>query len=613
MPAVIAAACFMAATFSGCDLQEWVYCSIDYSVCHAAEPDRQAPGTPTGLTATPGDGQVTLAWTPSPASDVVEHVVLRATRAGGPYTAPVTVRGRGGSGGVDTGLTNGTTYYYRVYAVDAAGNESKRSSEVSATPLSGLTSSRSPILQWGTEGSGDGQFSYPRGIATSPSGQVYVADTQNHRIERFGPTGNFLGTWGSQGSANGEFDQPVGIAVDTAGNVYVTDARRGDVQKFDGEGGFIARWTGTPTRQFEVPAGIATSTAGDVYVVNNSGQRVDRFTSSGAFVSSWGGPFFSSEPGAFHDPDGIAVDSAGNVYVSENANHRVQKFTAAGGFIRGWGVQGSGDGQLNIPGGAAVTPAGTLLVADTANNRIQEFTSDGAFVSKFGSAGHSPTQFQFPYGVATDCRSRIYVVDAYNHRVLVFGDPGGPPPPCTSAPHTRRPANPSKLVLASGAGTFRARFSTTSLKHGKRVLTASRLRETGVVAAGRFSGKVTRGQPGSAALKFFRAGRWRARFDVKYDAVTRKGSATGWSLATAKNKRGGRVCLRFTTKYTIVRKRARLRGTFRTRGGTRAGAKLVASGRFTQTYAAKKPFVLSGSGTTGAGRSRGLPRQCRRL
>jgi sugar lactone lactonase YvrE len=609
----MAAACFMTATFSGCDLQEWVYCSIDYAVCHAAETDRQAPGTPTGLTATPGDGYVSLAWTPSPASDVVEHVVLRATQPGGPYTAPITVRGRGGSGGVDTGRTNGTTYYYRVYAVDAAGNESKRSPEVSATPASGLGPSRSPILQWGGEGSGDGQFFYPRGIATAPSGQVYVADAQNHRIERFGPTGNFLGKWGSEGSGDGQFRQPIGIAVDSAGIVYVTDAVRDDVQKFSVEGTFIARWTGTPTQNFDVPTGIATATGGDVYVVNNGGQRVDRFTSAGAFVSSWGGPFFSSGPGFFHDPDGIAVDPIGNVYVSENSNHRVQKFTASGEFISGWGTQGTGDGQFNIPGGVAFTPGGTVFVADTANNRIQEFSSSGAFVSKFGSAGHSTTQFQYPYGVATDCRSRLYVVDTYNHRVLVFGDPAGQPPPCTSTPHGKRLANPSKLVLASGAGRFRARFSTSSLKHGKRVLTANRLRETGIVAAGRFSGKLTRGQPASAALRFFRAGRWRAQFDVSYNARTRKGSATGWSLATSKNKRGGRVCLRFTTKYRIVRKRARLSGTFRTRGGTRAGAKLVASGHFTQTYAAKKPFVLSGSGKTGSGRARGLPRQCRKL
>jgi len=341
---------------------------------------------------------------------------------------------------------------------------------------------------------------------------------------------------------------------------------------------------------------------------------VDRFDAAGMHVSSWGGPFFSGEPGAFHDPDGIAIDAQNNVYVSEDGNNRVQKFTASGGFITAWGNAGAGDGQFDNPGGLALTPAGSLFAADTSNNRIQEFTGAGVFASKFGSLGSSSTQFHFPWGVATDCRSRLYVSDTYNHRVLVFGDPAGQPPPCTASPgHGKRSAGASALVLASGRSTFRATFSTTSLGHGKRVLRTSGLRETGIVAAGSFRGKLGRGRPTVPGLALFRAGKWRARFDVRFNARTRKGSATGWSLATARDKRGGRVCLRFTTKYTIVRKRAQLRGTFRTRGGTLAGSKLLATGRFKQTYRANKPFVINGSGTTRAGRARGLPRQCRRL
>ena len=80
------------------------------------------------------------------------------------------------------------------------------------------------ILQWGTTGANDGQFSTPRGIAVNPTtGEVYVADTGNHRIQKFGPTGNFLTKWGSLGSADGQFHSADFAAIDALGDVYVTD------------------------------------------------------------------------------------------------------------------------------------------------------------------------------------------------------------------------------------------------------------------------------------------------------------------------------------------------------------------------------------------------------
>ena len=88
------------------------------------------------------------------------------------------------------------------------------------------------LFEWGQAGAGDGQFNEPSGIAIDSAGNVYVADTANHRIQKFDDQGNFLLKWGSSGSGAGQFDAPKGVAVDSADNVYVVDSGNHRIQKF---------------------------------------------------------------------------------------------------------------------------------------------------------------------------------------------------------------------------------------------------------------------------------------------------------------------------------------------------------------------------------------------
>ena len=88
------------------------------------------------------------------------------------------------------------------------------------------------FTKWGSPGTGDGQFSGATGIALDSSGNLYVADTNNSRIQKFDNTGTFLTKWGSYGSGNGQFYSATGIAVDGSGNIFVADPNGQRIQKF---------------------------------------------------------------------------------------------------------------------------------------------------------------------------------------------------------------------------------------------------------------------------------------------------------------------------------------------------------------------------------------------
>jgi DNA-binding beta-propeller fold protein YncE len=131
----------------------------------------------------------------------------------------------------------------------------------------------------GSRGSGDSQFCYPYDVAVDKSGNIYVADSGNHRIQEFTNTGTFICKWGSYGSGNGQFNYPHGITVDAAGYVYVGDYNNHRVQKFTNNGTYVTQWGdgGTGNGQFNTPKGVAIDKTGNIYVADTSNSRVQKF------------------------------------------------------------------------------------------------------------------------------------------------------------------------------------------------------------------------------------------------------------------------------------------------------------------------------------------------
>jgi tripartite motif-containing protein 71 len=129
-------------------------------------------------------------------------------------------------------------------------------------------------------------------IAIDAAGNVYVTDDDLNRVQKFTDTGVYLGQWGSAGTGNGQFDQPFGIATDPAGDVYVVDFRNDRVQKFTSSGTYITQWgsTGSGNGQFRSPLGVATDAAGNVFVADGHNYRIQKFGpgSTPATSTTWG-------------------------------------------------------------------------------------------------------------------------------------------------------------------------------------------------------------------------------------------------------------------------------------------------------------------------------------
>jgi DNA-binding beta-propeller fold protein YncE len=289
----------------------------------------------------------------------------------------------------------------------------------------GTTSSSSSaplyLSQFGSAGSGNGQINSPQGVATDSSGNVYVIDEGNNRVEKFNSSGSYITQWGSSGSGNGQFDYAYAIATNSSGDVYVADAGNYRIEEFSSTGGYITQWGtyGNGNGQFYDAEALAiNNVSGNVYVVDPALNTVQEFTGSGTYITQWGSS--GSGNGQFSNAYGVAVGNNGNVYVVDQNHNRIEEFSGSGTYITQWGSSGSGNGQFTTPNGIATDSSGNVYVADGGNNRIEEFSSTGGYITQWGSSGSGNGQFQFPWAVTVDLNNNIYVVDINNNRVEKF-------------------------------------------------------------------------------------------------------------------------------------------------------------------------------------------------
>jgi sugar lactone lactonase YvrE len=209
----------------------------------------------------------------------------------------------------------------------------------------------------------------PWHMSIDSSDRIFISD--DTRVTVYDTTGTTLFTIGSFGTGDGEFDQPRGIGFDTSGNIYVADLGNNRIEKFNSSGVYQSQWgsTGEDDGQFNWPEGVAVDSNNNVFVTDYS-NKVQKFTSGGAFVTRWGGS--GTADGQFGRSYSIAIDSADNVYITDMSGNSFEIFDNDGNFLHRVGKYGSGINEFVLPAGIAINPlTGAILVADAGNHRVE--------------------------------------------------------------------------------------------------------------------------------------------------------------------------------------------------------------------------------------------------
>ena len=172
--------------------------------------------------------------------------------------------------------------------------------------------------RFGEPGEGPDRFNGPTDVAVTPGGEFYVSDGYgNKRIAKFTRDGRFLFEWGRQGSGQGAFALPHGIAVDKKGRVYVADRENGLIQIFDGDGKFIQQWD-------HVGAASGFALTADEFLFVAAGNRIFKLNLEGKILGVFGKP--GKPVGEMAGVHHLAVSPSGDVYTAELAGWRAQRF-----------------------------------------------------------------------------------------------------------------------------------------------------------------------------------------------------------------------------------------------------------------------------------------------
>jgi hypothetical protein len=290
----------------------------------------------------------------------------------------------------------------------------------------GADQARATISQFGEEGGGAGQFIVPAGVAVDQtSGNVYIVDSENSRVDKFDNAGGFLEGWGwgvadgttqafqtctstcfsgIGGAGPGQFVEPRGVAVDNSanpldmsvGDIYVFDTENRRVEKFSPEGRFLLMFGGGVDHT--TGANVCTADSGDTCGAGDEGTGPGQF---GAIAGT------GIEPGFF-----IAVDSLGTVYAGDV--NRVEEFSPEGEY----------QSEIPLPGtgkitALAVNPSGDIYVTSQETTGVQEYDPSGTLINTLDSSGE-------PKALALDSSSDLFIDDGEGaHRHLLEYDSSG--------------------------------------------------------------------------------------------------------------------------------------------------------------------------------------------
>ena len=303
------------------------------------------------------------------------------------------------------------------------------------------------------------QLNAPWDVAVDGSGNLFIADTWNHRIRKVtaagvittvaGSTQGFSGDGGPSSSA--QLNQPTGLAIDDSRGLLIADAGNSRVREVgvDGlidtvAGGGVSGFSGdggpATAAKLNGPLAVAVDASGNLFIADFGNYRVREVTADRTIRTVAGGG--TSRPGdgglgtaaSIDSPAGVALDSGGNLFFTENWSNRVRKVLPSGiiNTIAGNGAGGfSGDGgtatsaRLDFPTAVATDRSGNLYIADSDNARVRKVAAEGIISTVAGGGTSGPgdggpataARLNNPVAVAVDASGNLFIADAGDSRI----------------------------------------------------------------------------------------------------------------------------------------------------------------------------------------------------
>lgn len=332
------------------------------------------------------------------------------------------------------------------------------------------------IGKWGKVGSGNGQFlANAYGLATAKNGDVFVADTDNFRIQRFSASGAFKGkiSFGDVAAQD--------VAIDADGNVWATTDREVEARQFTPEGRQLETIT-TPRSAL----GIGADAEGNIYVAmaDDNVQLVVRYEKAGGAYSesgSWGG---------FQTPHDVEASPDGTVWVSDNGALNVKRFDGNGKALK------TIKAGPSAPVGIGVDLDCNVWIGDLSQRRIVKYSPSGRLLA---TAAAPDLQAQ---DIAVGPKGDVYAYDGGSKAVIRFAED-------KSKPAT---ANIPGSIAVSG-GTAKIAYTLSGVACPEVVGATATL--TGAGIAGKAAGlKLKAGAKNTITMKMSKAASGKATFKI---------------------------------------------------------------------------------------------------
>lgn len=222
-----------------------------------------------------------------------------------------------------------------------------------------------------------GNFRDPRGISVDPMGSIFVADTGADLLLRFNASGDSTGEVGGYGWGDFQFDMPYDVCATNGVEIYVADYNNNRIERFDRTLANVAtlstNQSNDDSKRFGYPSGVAVSRLGDLFICDDEDVRIVKVNTFSTVERTFGG--YGEGPGSLTMPRQVAIGPHDDVYVSDKG--RIAVYDNFGNYLRSIGV-----GTLHDPTGIGIYE-NEIGVCDS--DTLYFFNLDGTMISKFST------------------------------------------------------------------------------------------------------------------------------------------------------------------------------------------------------------------------------------